>query len=165
MNCWAGAISTVSWGILGLAAMIARNYGARRIDWPSDDQLLVFCTSLAAVYVAGLISLGLLSEGIRQELESRSAEEATAARRRAAIWRIVLYAVIGSAIWGCSAAVMMFVTPFTSIPFISRQFWWITLAVTVIGLPMTLLQAWHWRALTRHFDHWDSLDLHEGQPA
>lgn len=163
MNCWAGAFGTALYASMAFEIIITGSQRAQRIDQPATSQLLLYCMGLAAIGFAGLIGLGLLSEGIRQELERHVAAETTVERHRAT-WRIVFYTVTSSAVWGCSFAGSMLLIEFF-MPFISRApFWWITFAATVLGLPLTLRQAWHWKALTRRFENWDSLDLDE-QPS
>jgi hypothetical protein len=164
MNCWAGAFGIAFYASLAFVIIIAGNQRARQIDQPPASQLLAYCMGLAAIQFAGLIGLGLLSEGIRQELENHAVSESTVERRRAT-WRIVCYTVTGSVVWGCSFAGTLLLVEFAFIPFISRaQFWCITLGATALGMPLTLRQAWHWKALTRRFENWDSLDLDE-QPS
>jgi hypothetical protein len=164
MNCWAGAFGTAIYAVFALVIMIAGSQRPHRIDQPTSSQLLVFCMGLAAIQFAGMIGLGLLSEGIRQQLESHSAA-GTAVEQRTATWRIVCYTVTSSAMWGCSFAGLMLLIEYACIPFITRaQFWWIIFGAAAVGLPLTLRQAWDWKALTRRFENWDSLDLDE-QPS
>lgn len=161
MNCWAGAFGTALYALMALVMIIAGSQRPHRIDQPTTSQLLVLWMGLAAIQFAGLIGLGLLSEGIRQELESHAAA-GTAVERRRATWRIVCFTVTSSAVWGCCFAGLMLLTEYAFIPFIPRaHFWWITFGATALGLPLSLRQAWDWKALTRRFENWDSLDLDE----
>ena len=79
---------------------------------------------------------------------------------RVCVWPAMLGWVLGALIAGLMLLIQMFVP----IPFITR-FWWIPPVAVVFGLYSTLLQSWGWKAATRRFENWDSLDLDEQRAA
>lgn len=163
-NGWAFVAGSVGYGFLAFAGTIAGSWRPTRADQPAGwpAQLAVFLIVVAAIQFVTMIAEGLFAERIRQQLERHEAAE-TADVRRNATWHIVGNAVANSAVLGAAIMGLMLATgivmPF---PLISRAaFWWITLAAAIPGLPLTLLHAWSWKASTRRFENWESLDLEE----
>ena len=123
----------------------------------------MFCFGMALVEFVGLIGPALLSEGIRQQLERRAIAE-SAVKRRNAIWRISGYAALVAILFGGIAGVTMLLLEAMMSPHfpIDRgRFWSIVGGVAAIGVPLILKQANDWRASTKRFENWESLDLNE----
>ena len=165
-NCWGLAMGTVAFSLFALVLLTVVSLRPHRADQPTASQLFLLLMGTAAIQSAPMICQGLLCEGIRQQLERRAAA-ATAVARRQATWRIVGYSSVNSVVLGAAfAGLMLLIDRSGPIPFITRaQFWWITLVAVFLGLPLTLLQSWSWKANTRRFENWDSLDLDEQQAA
>jgi hypothetical protein len=165
-NCLGWALGTVAISLFALVLATIVSLRPHRADQPTASQMFLLLMGTAAIQIVLMICQGLLCEGIRQQLERRAAA-ATAFARRRATWRIVGYSSVSSVVLGAAfAGLMLLIDMFSPIPFITRaQFWWIILAVVVFGLPLTLLQSWSWKANTRRFENWDSLDLDEQQAA
>ena len=165
-NCLGWALGTVAISLFALVLATIVSQRPHRADQPTASQLFLLLMGTAAIQSVPMICQGLLCEGIRQQLE-RHAVAATAIERSRIIWRIVGYSSVSSVVLGAAfAGVMLLIDMFSPIPFITRaQFCWIILAAVIFGLPLTLLQSWSWRANTRRFENWDSLDLDEQRTA
>ena len=60
---------------------------------------------------------------------------------------------------------LLLLTEYACVPFTTgEQFWWIIFGAAACGLPLTLRQAWEWKASTCRFENWNLLDLGE-QPS
>jgi hypothetical protein len=165
-NCWGMALGTAAVLLLVLAGAAIGSRRPHRADQPTGSQVIMFVAFAVGIQYAAILAIALLSEGIRQELERRAAAAAVVERRKAT-WRIVGYVAAASALLGAaSAGLMLSIEAFLPISFITRAgFWWVTLGSIALGVPFTLLQGWGWRASTRRFENWDSLDLDEQRAA
>jgi hypothetical protein len=156
------ALVAAGYWLVGLTLIIITSGRPHRFGQPTAGQLVVFFTASVVVLFAGVTLQSLLCEGIRRVLEARSADETTAERRQAlcivAIWTL-LCCLVG---WGGSFAGMMSLFAYTGGPQVTPvQFWCVFLGASLLGLPLTFIQARDWRAATRRFDNWESLDLNE----
>lgn len=163
---WAWALGAVGCALFVALAHFANSGRPHRADRPGIGTVYLVMIGTFAIQGTTMIGAGLLCELIRQELEKHAAAATRREKRRAA-WRIAGYAGANSALSGAAMAALMFlIEALTPIPFITRaQFWWITMSAVVLGLPLTLLVSWSWKATTRRFENWDSLDLDEQRAA
>jgi hypothetical protein len=161
-NIFASAAVITTYAFVSLLLGLFISHRPPVNDAPSVRQLLVFLSCTAVIQCAVMASGGLLCEWIRQNL-ANCAADATASKRRRAIARITGYTAVSAAIFGAYIAslVFLFVRLMPTFPITAAQFCWITLAAMILGVPLTLWAAWNWRATTRRFDDWDSLDLSE----
>lgn len=165
-NAWGLAFAAAFNALLALVLVATVDYSPRRADQPTSGQLLILLMGTAVIQFATLLGEGLLCEKIRQKLEIHAAAT-TATEQHAPIWRIAGYLAMGAALLGVAAAGLMLLIRWTlPIPLITgARFGWITLAALVAGALFTLWQSWNWKAATRRFEQWESLDLDEPRAA
>ena len=165
-NAWGFIFTIAGCALCALVATIASSQQPHRADQPSAGQILLFMIGTVILQFAAMIGCGLAYEGIRQGLE-KCAVAATSAERRKARWKIVGYSIASSAIVASAfAGLMLLIEMGIPFPIVTRtQFWCITSAAALLGLPFTLWNSWSWKASTRRFDTWESLELDEPHSA
>jgi hypothetical protein len=161
-NGWALAVSLIVYSMIALHLAIIVSRRPHRPDQLTGGQVVIVVLGTALIQFAAIAGWGLVVEGIRQELE-RHAAATSAVERRKAIWRIVGYVAASSALLGgAPAGLVLLVQAFTPISFITRTgFCWIAVGAVALGPLFTLKGAVDWKASTRRFENWESLDLDE----
>jgi hypothetical protein len=168
-NCATLSAGGAAIALLALVLWIVRQFHLLpppRIDSPPIGHAILFMFGVFALQAVAHVGSSLLCERMRQLMELRAAAP-TAWLKRPLTWRIAGHAIAVSAIVAVAlTAGMLLFNGLVRIPLLPASLLWgISLAAAAACLPLTLMQALSWRAATRRFDDWESLDLDEPSAA
>lgn len=164
MHAWGTVFCSGSMIFFGLLCMLAASFRARRVIEPTMAQMACFLSACVALQIVA-VGFPLLAEGMRRPWERLATATSTRERRR-------VYVQIGSAacIYGlylvaCTAGFLLAFRAFLMPIVTPREFVWILAGISIAAVPLALLHAWSWRATTRRFENWESLDVDEASPS
>ena len=126
-------------------------------------QMACFLSACLALQIAA-VGFPLLAEAIRRPWE-RLATATSIEERRRAFFQIGSAACFyGLYLVACTAGFLLAFRAFLMPIVTPRDFLWILAGMSIAAVPLALLHAWSWRATTRRFEIWESLDLDDASP-